>query len=308
MRVTVLAGGVGAARFLRGLVRVMEPAEVTVVCNVGDDFEWHGLHVSPDIDTVVYTLAGMEGESGWGVRGDTHGALAELAALGAEPWFQVGDRDLATHVWRTERLRAGQPLSEVTRALAAARGIACAILPVTDDPHPTVVLTAEGELAFQDYFVRRRASDAVRGFRFPGAATARPAPGVLRAIEEAEAIIVAPSNPFVSIGPILEVTAVKEALAASRARKVAVSPIVGGSAVKGPAAAMLRSLGHEVSALGVARLDRGLVDTFVLDSIDGALAPRIEALGLRACVTDTMMTSEQRQMALARDVLAAVAQ
>ncbi len=307
MRVTVLAGGVGAARFMRGLVRVMEPAEITVVCNVGDDFAWLGLHVSPDIDTVVYTLAGMEGESGWGVRGDTHGALDELAALGAEPWFQVGDRDLATHVWRTERLHAGQRLSEVTRTLAAARGIACAILPVTDDPHPTVVLTAEGELAFQDYFVLRRASDAVRGFRFPGAATARPAPGVLRAIEEAEVIIVAPSNPFVSVGPILEVTAVKEALAASDAHKVAISPIVGGSAVKGPAAAMLRSLGHEVSALGVARLYGGLIDTFVLDSIDGALAPQIEALGLRACVTDTMMTSEQRQVALARAVLASVA-
>ena len=307
MRVTVLAGGVGAARFLRGLVRVMDPAGLTVICNVSDDFEWHGLHVSPDIDTAIYTLAGLEGEHGWGIRGDTPAALDELAALGEEPWFQVGDRDLATHVWRTQRLRAGQPLSEVTRALAAARGLTCSIVPVTDDPHPTVVLTEDGELAFQDYFVRRRASDQVCGLRFPGAATARPAPGVLRAIEGAEAIIVAPSNPFVSIGPVLEVPLVRQALATSGARKVAVSPIVGGRAVKGPAADMLRSLGHEVSALGVARLYQGVADSFVLDRIDGALAPRIEALGMRPHMTDTMMTSGEREMRLAADVLAIAA-
>ncbi len=307
MRVTVLAGGVGAARFLRGLVRVMDPADVSVICNVSDDFEWHGLHISPDIDTVIYTLAALEGEQGWGVRDDSQVALGELAALGEEPWFQIGDRDLATHVWRTERLHAGRPLSEVTHDLAVARGLVCRVLPVTDDPHPTIVVTADGELAFQDYFVRRRANDEVRGFRFPGAATASPAPGVLEAIASAETVIVAPSNPFVSIGPLLEVPGVRDALAACEASRVAVSPIVGGNAVKGPAAAMLRDLGHEVSALGVARLYEGLIDTFVLDTVDAALAVDIEALGLRVHITDTMMTGEERQAALARDVLAAVA-
>lgn len=307
MRVTVLAGGVGAARFLRGLVRVMDPAAVSVISNVSDDFAWHGLHVSPDIDTVIYTLAALEGEHGWGIRGDSQVALRELAALGEEPWFQIGDRDLATHVWRTDRLRAGRPLSAVTHDLAVARGLACAVLPVTDDPHPTIVVTADGESAFQDYFVRRRADDDVCGFRFPGAADARPAPGVIEAIASAETVIVAPSNPFVSIGPLLEVPGVRDALAASAASRVAVSPIVGGNAVKGPAAAMLRTLGHQVSALGVARLYQDLIDTFVLDTVDAALAVDIEALGLRVHVTDTMMTGEDREAALARDVLAAVA-
>jgi LPPG:FO 2-phospho-L-lactate transferase len=307
MRITVLAGGVGAARFLHGLVRVVDPAEVTVICNVSDDFAWHGLFVCPDIDTVVYTLAGLEGEQGWGVRGDTRTALDELTALGEDPWFLIGDRDLATHVWRTERLRTGQPLSEVTRQLAAARGLASTLLPVTDDPHPTVVLTEDGPLGFQDYFVRRRAADAVRGLRFPGAHAAKPAPGVLDAITAAEVVVFAPSNPFVSIAPILEVPGVREALAATAARRVAVTPIVGGAAVKGPAAAMLQSLGHEVSALAVARLYARLVDTFVLDAVDAEQAPAVEALGLRVCVTDTMMTSDERRTALARAVLEATA-
>lgn len=307
MRITVLAGGVGAARFLDGLVRVVDPAEVTVISNVSDDFAWHGLFVCPDIDTVVYTLAGLEGDQGWGIRGDTRAALDELTALGEDPWFLVGDRDLATHVWRTERLRTGHPLSEVTRQLAAARGLASTLLPVTDDPHPTVVLTEDAPLGFQDYFVRRRAADAVRGFRFPGAHAAKPAPGVLDAIATAEVVVFAPSNPFVSIAPILEVPGIREALASSTARRVAVTPIVGGAAVKGPAASMLASLGHEVSALAVARLYARLVDTFVLDAADAAQAPAIEALGLRACVTDTMMSSEERRTALARAVLDAAA-
>lgn len=302
---TVLAGGVGAARFLRGLVQVVAPEDVTVICNVSDDFEWHGLRVCPDIDTVVYTLAGLEGEPGWGVRGDTRTALDELAALGEDPWFLVGDRDLATHVWRTERLRSGQPLSEVTRALAAARGLASTLLPVTDDPHPTVVLTAAGELAFQDYFVRHRAADVVTGFRFPGAAAAHPAPGILEAIAAAEVIIVAPSNPFVSIGPILAVPGVRAALVASPAAKVAVTPIVGGAAIKGPAADMLAALGHEVSAHGVAALYEGVLDTFVLDTVDVAQTYAIEALGMRVAVTDTMMTSLERQAELARAVIEA---
>ena len=216
MRITVLAGGVGAARFLDGLCRVVDPAEITVVCNVGDDFQWRGLHVSPDIDTVIYTLAGLEGEQGWGHRGDTFAMLDELEALGEEPWFRIGDRDLATHVWRSERLRGGETLSAVTAELARRRGLRCRLLPVTDDPHPTVVATPEGELAFQDYFVRGRASATVTGLRFPGAAEARPAPDVIEAITEADAVIVAPSNPFVSIDPLLAVPGVREALEASR--------------------------------------------------------------------------------------------
>ena len=306
MTITVLAGGVGAARFLDGVCRAVAAADVAAVCNVGDDFEWHGLHVSPDIDTVVYTLAGMEGELGWGVRGDTLAALGELDVLGEEPWFRVGDRDLATHVWRTARLRAGRPLSEVTADLARLRGLGLALLPVTDDPHPTVVVTPEGPLAFQDYFVRRRAEAEVVGIEFPGAAAAKPAPGVLDAIEGADALIIAPSNPFVSIEPILAVPGVREALRGASAPVAAVSPIVGGEAVKGPAAAMMRSLGHEVSALGVARLYAGLVDRFVLDEVDAALAPAVEALGMRAVVTDTMMTSAERRRALASAVLDAV--
>ena len=305
MRITVLAGGVGAARFLEGLCRAVDPADVTAICNVGDDFAWHGLHVSPDIDTVIYTLAGLEGEFGWGVRGDTVAALGELTELGEEPWFQIGDRDLATHVWRTERLRAGQPLSEVTAHLARLRGLELAMLPVTDDPHPTVVVTPEGPLAFQDYFVRGRASADVVGIEFPEAASARPAPGVLDALTGADAVLLAPSNPFVSIEPVLAVPGVRDALRDTSAPRIAVSPIVGGEAVKGPAAAMLRTLGHEVSALGVARLYTGLVDVFVLDEVDRALAPAIEALGMRAVVTDTMMTSPERRLALASEVVGA---
>ena len=305
MRITVLAGGVGAARFLDGLRRVVDPAEIDVICNVGDDFQWRGLHVSPDIDTVIYTLAGLEGEQGWGHRGDTFAMLDELEALGEEPWFRIGDRDLATHVWRSERLRGGETLSAVTAELAKRRGLRCRLLPVTDDRHPTVVATPEGELAFQDYFVRGRASATVTGLRFPGAASARPAPGVIEAITEADAVIVAPSNPFVSIDPLLAVPGVREALGSSRGVRVAVSPIVGGDAVKGPAAAMMRSLGHEVSALGVARLYAGLLDVFVLDAVDAALAGAVEALGLRAVVCDTMMTSAERREALARSVLEA---
>ncbi len=306
MTITVLAGGIGAARFLDGLVQCVDPADVTVICNVGDDFQWHGLHVSPDIDSVIYTLAGVEGEQGWGVRDDTSATLDALAALGEESWFAVGDRDLATHLKRTGMLRDGATLSEATAALAQARGVACTLLPVTDDPHPTIVVTDDGELEFQDYFVRRRAADAVLGFRFPGAATAQPAPGVLEALREADAVIVAPSNPFVSVGPLIEVAGVRDALVAARGTRIAISPIVGGAAIKGPAADMMRALGHEVSAAAVAEMYASIVDTFVLDAVDAASAPAVERLGLRAVVTDTMMTSRQRRAELARAVLDSV--
>ena len=304
--ITVLAGGVGAARFLDGLVQRVDPSGVTVICNVGDDFQWHGLHVSPDIDSVIYTLAAVEGEQGWGIRDDSSATLDALEALGEEPWFAVGDRDLATHLKRTGMLRDGATLSEATAALAQARGVACTLLPVTDDPHPTMVITDDGELEFQDYFVRRRAADAVRGFRFPGAATAQPAPGVLEALREASVVIVAPSNPFVSVGPLLEVAGVRDALVGARGARIAISPIVGGEAIKGPAADMMRALGHEVSAVAVAKMYAGFVDAFVLDAVDAASAPAVERLGLRAIVTNTMMTSRQRRAELAQAVLDSV--
>jgi len=304
VRITVLAGGVGAARFLDGLLRVAEPSDVTVVCNVGDDFEWHGLHISPDIDSVIYTLAGLEGEQGWGVRGDTFSALEELEVLGEERWFSVGDRDLATHVLRTSMLRTGSTLAEATARIASARGLRCNLLPATDDPAPTVVRTDTGTLAFQEYFVRRRAADSVTGFDLSAAERARPATGVLEAIRDAGALLIAPSNPFVSIGPLLAIPGLRDAVTQSSARRVAISPIVGGAAIKGPAADMLRSTGHEVSALGVARLYSGLLDAFVIDELDAALAPAIEALGLEVAVTDTMMTSPGRRDELAAFALA----
>ncbi|MDA0364913.1 MAG: 2-phospho-L-lactate transferase, partial [Chloroflexi bacterium] len=292
MQVTVLAGGVGAARFLAGLVQCVDPAEVTAICNVGDDLTWHGLHVCPDIDTLLYTLAGLEGPDGWGLRDDTTITLDALGAVGGDTWFRIGDRDLATHLRRTQLLAEGHTLSEATAALARALGLHLQVMPVTDDPHPTIVETATGDLPFQEYFVRRRARDIVTGFRFPGAAAARPAPGVLDAIVSAESVIIAPSNPFVSIGPLLAVPGVREALAGSSATRVAVSPIVGGEAIKGPAADMLRALGHDVSAAGVAALYQGLIDVFVLDEIDGALAPAVAALGMSPLVCDTMMRGD----------------
>nr|ADI17990.1 uncharacterized conserved protein [uncultured Chloroflexi bacterium HF0200_09I09] len=306
IRATVLAGGVGAARFLDGLCRVMDPTAVTVICNVGDDFSWHGLYISPDIDTVIYSLAGLQGESGWGLRGDSGVVLEELRVLGEEPWFGIGDRDLATHIWRTEKLDGGHSLSAVTAELAQLRGLRSRILPVTDDLHPTVIETPEGKLAFQDYFVRGQASATVQGISFPGAVNARPGPGVIEAIKGADLVIVAPSNPFVSIEPLLVVPGVRDALLQTKAVRVAISPIVSGDAVKGPAAKMLVSLGHEVSALGVARLYADLVDVLVLDEIDAMLVGNVEALGLRAVACNTMMTSSERREQLARQVLRVV--
>lgn len=303
----MFCGGVGAARFLDGVVRAVgDPSAVTAICNVSDDLQWHGLHVSPDIDTIIYTLAGLEGQFGWGLDGDTHVALEELRALGNDEWFTIGDRDLATHLRRTEQLRLGASLSEATASLAAARGLSCRLLPVTDDHHPTIVVTSNGELEFQDYFVKRRAQDAVTGFRFPGAESARPAPGVIEAIGEAELVLLAPSNPFVSIDPLFAVAGVRRALEQSEARRVAISPIVGGEAVKGPAADMLRSLRHEVSALGVARLYTDVIDTFVLDQADSELAPAVSALDLDAVILDTMMRDRPGRLRVASEVLAAV--
>jgi LPPG:FO 2-phospho-L-lactate transferase len=302
--IVALAGGVGAARFLDGLVRVIPPNDVFVLGNTGDDAEIHGLNISPDLDTVMYTLAGLANPvHGWGLRGDTFHNLEALRRLGADAWFQLGDRDLATHIFRTERLRAGAKLSEVTRELTAALGVKSAIVPMSDHPVRTMVETKAGLLDFQDYFVRRRTRDAVRGVRFRGAEKSRPAAGVLNAIAQADAVIFCPSNPIISIGPILAVPGIRQALERRKGPTVAISPIVGGRALKGPAAGMMRSLKMSVSALGVAQFYRGIVNAFVLDKVDEAQAAKIEALGMRAIVTDTIMTGLSKKKSLARAVM-----
>ncbi len=299
--IVALAGGVGAARFLDGLARVADPERLWIVGNTGDDTEMHGLHISPDLDTVAYTLAGIGNRlNGWGLEGETFHCLEALRGLGAEAWFQLGDRDLATHLYRTVRLHAGAKLSAVTRELTAAWGVKSMLVPMTDDRVRTMVETRHGTIDFQTYFVRRRARDTVRKISFEGARAARPAAGVLRAIRGAAGVIVCPSNPIISIGPILAVPGIREALRGSRAKVLAISPIVGGRALKGPAARMMKSLGMRVSALGVAELYRDFVDIFVLDRVDAGQAARVEALGMRAVVTDTVMTGMARKRALAR--------
>ena len=306
-RVAVLAGGVGAARFLDGLVRVVEPSDVTAIVNVGDDMEWAGLHISPDLDTVTYTLADLVNpETGWGLRGESRRTLERLSELGGPGWFMIGDLDLATHLYRTHRLSQGDPLSAITRDFTARLGLECVITPVTDDRLRTVVGTDAGELAFQDYFVRRRAADKVHSLRFDGADSAQPAPGVEDALRSADAIVIAPSNPFLSIDPLLSVPGVRDLVTSNRSKVAAVSPIIGGQAVKGPAADILQSLGHDVSALGVARIYAELADIFVLDETDAALASTIESeTGLRVVVMPTLMTDVDTKMALASGTLEA---
>ena len=309
-----LCGGVGAARMLSGLVRVVPGDEITAVVNVGDDMVIHGLSISPDLDTVTYTLAGLDNkETGWGVAGESWAVMEELARLDGEVWFRLGDRDLATHLFRTGRLAAGEPLSAVTAALCVRRGIAVRLLPVTDDPlrtrltlaAPSALGPAGTEVGFQDYFVRLRHDVAVRGVRFDGASEARPAPGVMAALAEADQIVVCPSNPVVSIGPLLAVPGVEAALRARRADVVAVSPIVAGAALKGPADRLLRELGSEPSVVGVARLYAPWVGTLVIDEADADLAGAVEGEGVRCVVAPTVMSSVERAANLARVVCGA---
>lgn len=303
--IVVLAGGVGAAKFLEGLVQVAPPDGVTAIVNTGDDFELHGLAIAPDLDIVTCTLAGLiDREQGWGIVGDTTACLEWLARLGGPDWFKLGDRDLALHIRRTAMLKAGATLGEVADSFRRVLGVAVRVLPMSDDPAPTHILTAEGELHFEEYFVQRRAQVEARGVRLHAAGPARPAPGVLEAIAAAEAVLLAPSNPIVSVGPILALPGVREALRATAAPVVAVSPIVGGAAVKGPAAPLMRATGHEVSALGVARIYAEFADGMVIDQVDAALAPAVEALGLRAAVTDTIMRGPAEKAHLAGAALA----
>lgn len=307
-RVVALAGGVGGAKLAEGLQAAVAE-RLTVIVNTADDTERHGLLVCPDHDTVLYTLAGLENETfGWGLAGDTWATMSALERYGEAGWFRLGDADLATHIVRTDRLRRGGRLTEVLRGLQHALGVGPAILPMTDAPVRTRVRADDGWLDFQDYFVRLRQAPEVHEVEFVGIDAARPTPEVAAAIEGADVIVIAPSNPIVSIGPILAVPGMTELLAAARkrgARLAAISGIIGGKALKGPADRMLASLGHEPTALGVARGYAGLIDTFVLDEVDAALAPAVEALGVRAVVTDTIMTDDRSRARLAREVLAA---
>ena len=305
MRVTLIAGGVGGARMALALQEALAPGELTVVGNVGDDLEHWGLAISPDLDTVLYTLTGrIDPVNGWGVAGDTRALMETAVELGEEEWFILGDRDLGLHVARTRRLAAGEPLSAITADVAARWGCPTRLLPATDDRLRTWIAADAEELPFQEWLVRRRAADAVVGVRFEGVPGARPAPGVLEAIAGADRVVLAPSNPFVSLDPILAVDGVRDAVAARRDEVVAVSPVIAGRAVKGPLVAMLESMGHRPDALGVARYLQSLTGTFVLDAEDTALAPDAEALGLRAMCVPTLMRDAPARAALAAAVLA----
>jgi LPPG:FO 2-phospho-L-lactate transferase len=304
---TALAGGVGAARMLRGLAGAIDPAEITAVVNTGDDVVLHGLHISPDLDTVTYTLAGaINTETGWGLSGETWTAMDALAAYGSGElaWFRLGDRDLGTHLFRTSRLAAGATLSQVTAEITTRWGLTVGLLPMSDDRVETRVTLADGpEIGFQEYFVGRRHSVAVSGVRFVGANTARPAPGVLDAIRSADVVVICPSNPVVSIGPLLAVPGIRDAIVARRRDTVAISPIIAGAALKGPADRMMAELGLEPSVVGVARMYRDLAATLVIDDADAELAGDVRRTGMNCVVTPTVMKGLQEAVALARTVL-----
>jgi LPPG:FO 2-phospho-L-lactate transferase len=299
--ITALAGGVGAARLLRGLVRVVPPGDVTAVVNTGDDTELHGLHISPDLDTVTYTLAGLnDDERGWGLAGETWEVMDGLERLGGETWFRLGDHDLATHLYRTQRLSVGATLSQVTGEITGSLGVSSRLLPMSDDPVRTRLTLVDGpEVSFQEYFVGRRHAVAVESVRFSGAAAAVPAPGVLDAIAQAEVVVVCPSNPIVSIGPLLAVPGIADALAARRSDAVAVSPIVAGAALKGPADRLMTELGHEATVVGVARLYADFVATLVVDDADAGSADAVEDCGVRCVVAPTVMHTPDHAAALA---------
>lgn len=304
MKITALAGGIGASKFLVGLAKLLPPENVTVISNTGDDIELFGLRISPDIDTLTYTLAGVINEAtGWGIAGDTFETLRWIARYSQTQWFNLGDRDLATHIYRTDQLRAGRTLTEVTDQIRRSLGVGSTILPMTDAYTPTRVVTDEGEMHFQEYFVRRRCEPRVREIRFDNIESATPANGATSAILEADRVIVCPSNPFISIGPILAVPGLRDALKQTRAKVIAITPIIEGRALKGPAADMLRDLGYEVSARAVAELYSDFVDLFVLDEADAAIKPAVEALGLRVVASNTIMRTLEDKQRLAETVL-----
>lgn len=306
--IVALGGGVGASKLLQGLCRVIDPGALTVIVNTGDDFILHGLTICPDLDTVAYTLAGLaDPERGWGIAGDTFNALGQLGRYGREAWFNLGDRDLATHLHRTALLREGRSLTEVTDVIRHRLGVRARILPMADEPVPTIVLTDQGPRLFQEYLVREGARQAVRGVTFEGVDRARPAPGVLEAIEAAEGIILCPSNPIISLGPILAVPGIRHALKTTNAPVVGVSPVVGGRALKGPTDKFLAGLGYDVSALSVARLYQDFLDAFIIDRLDAELLHAIEALPVRGRVAETVMQNLERKISLANEALSCLA-
>ncbi len=303
LKITALAGGVGAARFLTGLTRIIKEEDLSVIVNTGDDIELFGLHISPDVDIVTYTLAGIvDEEKGWGIKADTFQCLSMLKKLGADTWFNLGDHDLATHIYRTNRLKQGATLSQVTSEVARSLGLKAKILPMSNSRFETRITTSEGSMHFEEYFVKRQFRDEVLGVDFVGAASAKPATGVLEAILDAEMVVVCPSNPIVSIGTILSVDGIRNALKQTKARVVAVSPIVAGLPLKGPADKLLRSMGAEVSAYGVAKLYSDFLDAIVIDVKDAAEKERIEKLGLTVTLTNTIMKTLDDKTSLAKAV------
>lgn len=298
MKIVALAGGVGGAKLAHGLANVLSPEDLTVIVNTGDDFEHYGLYICPDLDTVCYTLAGLANpDTGWGRTDETWNVIEQAAQLGGPAWFRLGDKDLGTHLERTRRLKHGQTLSQVTKDFCKAWGIQPTILPMSDQPVRTIVETEDGPLAFQEYFVHRRCEPRVTGFRFEGVESAEPAPGTRKALQSADIVIICPSNPWVSIDPILHV------IKGIDKPVIAVSPIIGGQTIKGPAAKMYRELGIEPSALAVARHYGDLISGFVLDTIDQQLEGAIRSLNMRTCVTNTWMKSHDERRQLAIDVL-----
>ncbi len=302
--ITALAGGVGAAKLLKGLAKIIPPERLTAIVNTGDDITLHGLYISPDLDIATYTLAGRENEEkGWGVRDDTFHCLDALKQLTSDEWFNLGDKDLATHIFRTNLMRSGATLTEATEEITRALGVKTRILPMTDDRFETRIVTGRGTMHFEEYMVKYGAKDEVLDVELFGASKAEPAPGVIEAIEQAERIVVCPSNPVVSIGTILAVKGVRAALERSKAQAVAVSPIIAGTPVKGPADKLLRGLGLEVSAFGVARLYKDFIDTFIVDVADAGEKKLIENLGIKVKVENTLMKTLNDKIRLAKTVL-----
>lgn len=304
MRIAVLAGGVGGSKLALGLYRRMNPQGLTIIANTGDDIVLHGLHISPDPDILIYTLAGtVNPDTGWGFANETFRVLNGLKALGREAWFNLGDLDLATHIHRTAMMSEGAPLSAALRSIRTAFGVKADILPMSDSAVPTTIFTGEGRLHLQEYFVREKCKPEVRGIVHENANAAKPAPGVLEAIEAADGVVIAPSNPLISIGPILAVPGIREALRARRDRVVAVCPLVGGKSLKGPTDKMMRELGLDASAIAVARLYADVTGTMIIDNEDAGSAPAIERLNMRSLVGSTIMRSTEDKERLAHEIL-----
>ena len=304
MKIALLAGGVGGSKLGLGFYRVMDPADLTIIANTGDDLVMHGLHVSPDPDIMMYTLAGLVNpQTGWGFSGETFHVAEGLARYGRPTWFQLGDGDLAAHIHRTAMLKEGATLSEAIASIRAALGVKCAILPMTDAPVPTMLETAEGRMHLQEYFVRRKCEPRLHGIEFVAVDQAEPAPGVIESLRAADAVVIAPSNPLISIGPILAVPGIRKMLQEIRARVLAVCPLVGGKSLKGPSDKMMMELGYDVSASGVARLYRDICSTFVIDQTDAEQRGLIDALGMKAVVLSTVMRTTEDKENLARAIL-----